>query len=112
MSPGPLIRSEEAKRNPDRYEEGYPKLRWQLENEGKARLSFDEFKKLPTYSSTVPTGICIGKVWKRGPERVPVGWKHSSFLVEGHWWLGRMEEDPDSDEHVLIRFYPLIVDRV
>lgn len=112
MSPGPLVRAEEAKRNPDSYFEGYPDLRWDhLTEPSTALVTVADFKRLDTYSTSIPTGVCAGKVWKAGPHTAS-SFREKSPLVPGAWFLGCFEDyDPPRDDAVIQRFYPLVVDR-
>lgn len=105
-----LVRAEEAKRSPDYYADGYPDMSIR---DGVAYVSHADFKRLPTYSTSIPTGVCDGKVWKRGPHGGPPGFKHQAMLVPGNWFLGRFEApaEPDAD-YVNTSFIPLVVDRV
>lgn len=66
------------------------------------RLTSSEFNALGEYSCSLPTGVTVGKRWKRNanayrqadPDRVDpltgmaLGWP-------AEWWLGEFIEDPD-----------------
>jgi hypothetical protein len=64
-----------------------------------AFLTWREFKELPEYSTTIPTGKTIGKVWKahRG----------------GEWWLREYvelpEDDPKRNTEIGINTYTLSI---
>lgn len=89
-----LVRAEEARRNPDNYFEGYPYLEIRGEaalGSGYVTLSADDLERLPEYSSSIPTGVCEGKVWKR--------------QVGADWYLGSYEPcDPPEPDAVMTVF--------
>ena len=57
-----LVREIEAKQSPNYYREGYPDM---IEGVTCVIVNERDFKRLPTYDCSVPTGVCAGKVWKR-----------------------------------------------
>lgn len=92
MSPGPLVREEEARRSPERYFDGYPDMRY---DDQTAYVHPADLDRMPEYSASVPTGVCDGKLWK--------------CKVEHGWMLGSYEAAPDSDDEIVQRFRHLIV---
>lgn len=98
----------EARRSPDNYMTGYPDM---VIDAGVAHVTITDFRRLSTYSTSVPTGVVVGKVWKRGPHGGPRGFRHQAPLVEGNWLLGRYE-DCAEDGYALTTFVPLVVDLV
>lgn len=85
---------EEARRNPQYYFDGYPEM---LIDGDTAIVSRRDFDRLPEYSTSNPTGVYVGKVWKRvRPEA-------------GVCQLGSYEENDPPNEYVLTNFRTLIV---
>lgn len=68
-----------------------------------AMITRKAFDLLPEYSSTLPTGVFIGKVWKRN-----MNWREA---VEPDWVLGRYEKHPtDSTQCLIVWYEPYIVE--
>lgn len=92
----------EAARNPDRYLSGYPLM---LMDADTAIVTQRDFARLDDYSASIPTGVCVGKVWKRGGPIVEDGQK-----VGERWVLGQFEEDPtEPDKYCLTTWRELLV---
>lgn len=91
-----LVRAEEAKRHPNYYLDGYPDL---LMDDEVAIVPEADFKSLSEYSTSIPTGVCDGKVWKR----------NLSFAGGKGWTLLFYEQDPDDPGQCFIRQRRLII---
>lgn len=89
-----LVRKEEAARHPEMYFEGYPDMRY---DDQTAYVHSADLERMPEYSSTVPTGVCDGKLWKRKTE---IGW-----LLGSYEWDEPEAEDPG----IFTKFRHLIV---
>ena len=104
-----LIRAEEAARNPERYYEGYPNM---LYDDKVAIITRRDLDRLPEYSSSVPTGVCEGKVWKRIEYRTPDGAPALGRHEGGEtlYFLGSFDPDPQKRPGIVIqRFRELLV---
>jgi hypothetical protein len=69
-------------------------------------LTLEEFKALPDYSCSVPTGVVVGKRWKRHQPYVRRGACLADEHNCGHWLLGEYVGD---DERVVIEWYAIVV---
>ena len=89
----------------------------------KIYLTQKEFKELPEYSLTVPTGVTIGKQWKRHVFSFEIrGIKYSAGYIpqpseiggvkieswKEHWFLGEYAESENKDE-ALITWRKIII---
>lgn len=66
-------------------------------------MTFKEFKDLPEYSVTIPTGTTPGKIWKA---RIP-------YHDGGDWFLREFEAypegHPDHDTHMKINTFTISI---
>jgi hypothetical protein len=86
-----LNREEEAKHSPSHYRDGYPDM---IDGVTCVIVTESDFKRLPTYSCSVPTGVCDGKVWK-------------AEFKDG-WFLGSYTDyDPPREDAVIQGFKKL-----
>lgn len=69
---------------------------------GKTYLTEEEWARLPEYSYTVPTGVVIGKTWKR---HEPYLRKCNSEYTCGHWLI--CQYGLDGNETAIIYSSPL-----
>jgi hypothetical protein len=66
----------------------------------RARVPLVTFGELADYSCTLPSGVYIGKRWKR----------HVPFRGSGQWWMGEYAEDPDPEQaRILWRLIDIVV---
>lgn len=80
-------------RDRDYYRDGYPDM---IEGVTCVMVTEADYKRLPTYDCSVPTGVYVGKVWKRRDA--------------GGVWLGAYEDhEPPRDDSVRQTFRPLKV---
>lgn len=63
-------------------------------------MPYATFVDLDDYSCSLPSGVYIGKRWKR----------HVPFNSPGQWWLGEYAEDPDPEQaRILWRLIDIVV---
>lgn len=67
-----------------------------------AYVTQEEFNRLDEYSTSVPTGKTIGKIWKR---REP--WRAQG--KEARWFLGEYVTLPNETKFIGIRWRDLVV---
>ena len=70
-------------------------------------ISEQKMRSLPEYSATNPTGVTIGKTWRRHN-----GLFDSRFRANGgipFWVIVRYEEDPDDPKMALIVTYRPVI---
>lgn len=112
---------------PRRYAEHFPTL--SIDGD-RATIGHDDFKGLPTYSTSVPTGVDAGKVWKvdelhrdrifddagatpreQQVNRMLAARARQAHLhgYSEHWLLGAYEAIPGDDDHVNIVYRKLTV---
>lgn len=68
-----------------------------------ARLSCEEFKKLPEYSTTLPTGTTPGKLWKREQSEM----RGTEDYKRLGWYIGEYEDIPGDPNHIAINWYKI-----
>ncbi len=71
------------------------------------RLTPTEFKALPEYSASVPTGVVLGKTWRR------LNGAHDPYFLsiggQPRWLIGRYEVSEKGDKFCQIIYYRPII---
>jgi hypothetical protein len=70
-------------------------------------IALRDLERLPEYSATNPTGVTIGKTWRRHNGAFDHEFKRAGGIP--FWTIVRYEEDPDDPKMALIVTYRPVV---